>query len=151
LVVENTGNVDLAGLSLTDDLATQFGSAFVSAGSLTLVTPPTDAASNVVLDTANWNGGTATEIIDQSAATTLAVGDSYVVQFTVEVDPDATGTSGALNNQAIVGGDAVDANGNPLNDANGDPIVTMDDSDSGTNPNTNNTGADGDTSGSDDP
>ena len=78
LVVENTGNVDLANLSLQDDLATQYGAAYVSAGSLTLVTPPADVASSVVLDTANWNGDAASEIIDQSAATTLAVGDSYV-------------------------------------------------------------------------
>ena len=53
LVVENTGNVDLAGLSLTDDLATQFGPAFVSvsAGSLTVVTQPTDPASSCLLYT----------------------------------------------------------------------------------------------------
>ena len=31
LVVENTGNVDLASLSLQDDLATQYGAAFVRA------------------------------------------------------------------------------------------------------------------------
>ena len=98
LVVENTGNVDLASLSLQDDLATQYGAAFVSAGSLSLITAPADAASNVVIDTVSWNGGAASEMIDQSASTSLAVGDSYVVQFIVEVDPDASGTSGSLNN-----------------------------------------------------
>ena len=76
LVVDNTGNVDLAGLSLTDDIATQFGPAFVSAGNLTLVTPPTDPASSVVIN-ASFDGSVATEIIDQAASTLLAVGDSY--------------------------------------------------------------------------
>ena len=48
LVVENTGNVDLANVSLVDDLATQFGGAFVSAGSLTLVTPPSDPGLSLI-------------------------------------------------------------------------------------------------------
>ena len=135
LVVENTGNVDLAGLSLTDDLATQFGPAFVSvsAGSLTVVTQPTDPASSVVIN-ASFDGNVATEIIDQAATTFLAVGDSYTVQFTVVVDPDATGTSGPLNNQAMVTGNAVDASGNPLTDPSGNPVVVTDDSDNGANP-----------------
>ena len=126
-VVDNTGNVDLADLSLTDDIATQFGPAFVSAGNLTLFTMPTDPASNVVIN-ASFDGSVATEIIDQAASTLLAVGDSYTVRFTVVVDPDATGTSGPLNNQAMAAGDAVDANGNPLTDPSGNPVVVTDDS-----------------------
>ena len=150
LVIENNGNVDLASLTLVEDLASQFGTALVSAGNITLVTPPADAASNVVLDF-NWNGDGITEIIDQAAATLLAVGDSFVIQFTVEVDPDAANAPGALDNQVTVGGDAVDSNGDPINDSNGMQIVVTDDSDSGSNPNNSNVGADGDTGGSDDP
>ena len=37
VVVENTGTVDLAELSLLEDLTNQFGSAFVNAGNLILV------------------------------------------------------------------------------------------------------------------
>ncbi len=151
LVVENTGTVDLANLSLIDDISAQFGAAFVGAGSATLISGPSDPGSSVVLDSANWDGDLVTELIDQSAATSLVVGDSYIIQFTVEVDPDATGTSGPLDNQATAGGDAVDENGDPINDSSGDPIAANDDSDSGTEPSDTNTGADGDTGGSDDP
>ena len=151
LVVENTGNVDLADVSLIDDLATQFGGAFVSAGSPSVVTAPTDVDSSITIDAA-WDGDANAEIIDQSVTTNLLkVGDSFVVQITVTVDPDATGTSGPLNNQATAGGDAVDDMGNPLTNAAGDPIVTTDLSDSGSDPNGTNPGGDGDTGGSNDP
>ena len=151
LVVENTGNVDLADVSLIDDLATQFGGAFVSAGSPSVVTAPTDADSSITIDAA-WDGDARAEIIDQSVTTNLLkVGDSFVVQITVTVDPDATGTSGPLNNQATAGGDAVDDLGNPLTNAAGDPIVTTDLSDSGSDPNGTNPGEDGDAGSSNDP
>jgi fimbrial isopeptide formation D2 family protein/uncharacterized repeat protein (TIGR01451 family) len=151
LVIENIGTVDLANLSLLDDINAQFGPAFVSAGNLTLVTPPANAGSNVVLDSANWDGDTVIEMIDQTAMTSLAVGDFYVVQFTVEVDPDATGTSGPLDNQVTTGGDAVDSNGDPITDSSEDPITAEDDSDSGSDPSDTNSGGDGDSGGSDDP
>ena len=111
---------------------------------------PTDPTSSVAVDTA-WNGSGAIEMIDQAAATQLAAGDSFTIRFTVEVDPDAVGAPGQLNNQVTAGGDAVGENGNPLTDSSGNPIMVTDDSDSGTNPNDTNAGADGDTGGSDDP
>ena len=151
LVVENIGSVDLADLSLFDDISAQFGPAYVDAGSLTLVAGPALSGSNVVLDSANWDGGTVTEMVDQSAITSLLVGDSYTVQFTVEIDPDATGSSGPLDNQVTTSGEAVDSMGNPITNSNGDPITITDDSDSGTEPSDTNSGADGDTGGTDDP
>ena len=122
---------------MVEDLATQYGTALVSAGSITLVTAPADASSSVVLNT-TWDGNGAVEMVDQSAATMLATGDSFTVQFTVEVDPDAVGAPGQLNNQVTAGGDAVDDNGNPLTDSSGNPIIVTDDSDNGTDPNSNN-------------
>ena len=151
LVVENTGTVDLANLSLVDDLANQFGGAFVNAGSLTLVAGPFAVGSAVVLDSVNWDGDANTEMINQVVPSSLVVGDSYIVQFTVEVDPDATGTSGPMDNQVTTGGDAVDSAGNPINDSTGTPITTTDDSDSGTDPSSDNPGAPGDMGTSDDP
>jgi len=62
LVVENTGNVTLADVSLVDDLATQFGAAFVSAGSLTAAGGPSDPASSITLNTSAWDGDTVTEL-----------------------------------------------------------------------------------------
>ena len=137
LVIENTGNVNLAGLTLVEDLATQYGTALVSAGNLTLITAPADASSSVNLDT-TWDGFVTTEMVDQTAATALAVGDSYTIQFSVEVDPNAVGAPATLQNQVTAGGDAVDENGNPITDSTGNPIIVTDDSDNGTDPNSDN-------------
>ena len=64
VVIENTGTVDLANLTLTEDLATQFGGAYVDAYGLTLTTPPANAASAISLDTVDFNGGSSTEIVN---------------------------------------------------------------------------------------
>ena len=137
LVIENTGNVDLADLTLVEDLATQYGTALLSAGNITLVTAPADASSSVSLDS-GWDGNATSEMIDQTAANLLAVGDTFTIQFTTDVDPDAVGAPVTLENQVTAGGDAVDANGDPLIDATGNPIVVTDDSDNGTDPNSDN-------------
>jgi len=113
LVVENGGNSDLD-VSLNDDLDAQFGAAFISAGSLSMISQP--AGDPITLDSANWDGDTVTEMVDQSVSNILAGGESFTVQITVEVDPDATGTSQMLDNQATVSGDAVDENGDPITD-----------------------------------
>jgi hypothetical protein len=150
LVIENTGNVDLANLTLVEDLSTQFGTALISAGNATITVAPTDAGSSVAVDSA-WDGSAATELLAQTATTSLAVGDSFTVQFTTEVDPNAVGAPATLDNQVTVGGDAVDANGDPIEDSSGNPIVVSDDSDSGSNPNGSNPDALGDMGTSDDP
>jgi uncharacterized repeat protein (TIGR01451 family) len=151
LVIENNGNVNLANLSLLENLSASFGTALIGAGNLTLVTPPADVASLVEIDD-NWNGNGVTEMIDQAVATLLAVGDSYVVQFTVEVDPDAIGAPTNLDNQVTTGGDAVDENNQPILGSDGvTPLVASDDSDTGSDPNGDNLGEQGDTGGSNDP
>ena len=134
---------------MAEDLATQFGAAYVNASGLTLATAPADPASTVALDSANWNGGSATEIVDTTAPSLLAVGDSFVFEFVVEID--AVAATGVLDNQVTVAGDAVDANGNPLTDSTGAPITATDDSDSGTEPSDPNAGAPGDNGTTDDP
>jgi len=149
VVVENTGTVDLASLSLLEDLATQFGDAFVSTSNLTLTTGPSNPLSNIALDTAGFDGATSAELLDQTSSNVLAVGDSFTIQFTVEVDPD--GATGPLSNQVAGSGDAVDANGDPLLDANGDPVSGNDVSDSGSDPGNSNPGGPGDTGTADDP
>ena len=122
----------------------------IGAGGITVSTPPGDASSIVVLDT-SWDGDAATEIINQNTATLLAVGDSFAVRFTAEVDPNAVGAPANLDNQVVAGGDAVDQNGDPIEDSSGNPIVVSDDSDTGSDPNNTNTGEQGDSGGSDDP
>ena len=80
-VIENTGTVDLANLTLTEDVASQFGSVFVNASNLTLISSTTNPSSSVTLNSA-FNGGSDTLLLDASAFNTLHVGDSFTVQFT---------------------------------------------------------------------
>ena len=79
VVIENIGTVNLANLTLGEDLATQFGSAYVNASGLSLVTAPSDPSSTVALNAANWNGGSITEIVDTTMPSLLAVGDSCLL------------------------------------------------------------------------
>ena len=146
VVVENTNNADLANLSVLEDLATQFGPAFVSASNLTLAAGPTDPDSSITIDS-TWDGSAATEFIDNSvAATTLASGDSFTVTFDVIINP----TTAALDNQVTAAGTALDPDGNPVLDADGNPLVVTDVSDSGADPDDPNAGEAGDTGGSND-
>ena len=108
LVMANTGTVDLAKLTLVEDLAKHFGSALVSAGKIALTSAPAVSRSSVVLDS-SWSGNDATEMIDQTASTLLAVGDSFTVAFAVEVDPLAASAIGDLENLVAVGVEVVEA------------------------------------------
>ena len=108
LVMANTGTVDLAKLTLVEDLAKHFGSALVSAGKIALTSAPAVSRSSVVLNS-GWSGNGATEMIDQTASTLLAVGDSFTVAFAVEVDPLAASAIGDLENLVAVGVEVVEA------------------------------------------
>lgn len=150
VVIENTGTVDLASMSLIEDLANQFGDAYVNASGLRLTSGTTHASSNVALDSGGFNGGTSTELLDQSVNNVLAVGDSFTIEFTAEVDPLPVADNPLLN-QVTGSGSAVDANGNALIGEDGNAIVANDLSDSGTDPNGRNNGQPGDNDTSDDP
>ena len=148
-MIENTGTVNLDNLNIQENLASQYGAAYVNASGLTLVTPPTDPFSGFSLNAANFNGGSDINVIDTSLGARLAVGDSFVFQFTAEID--IAQASGVLDNTVTVGGSAVDANGNPLTDSSGAPITATDNSDSGADASSTNSGAPGDNGTSDDP
>ncbi len=148
IVVENTGTVDLASLSLLEDLTTQFGSAFVNAGNLNLVTPPGDAGSSIDINSAAWNGSSQIELMDIAASNLLVSGDSFAIEFDVEIDPRQVATS--LGNQVEGSATAVGAGGAPLLDSNGNPLVANDLSDAGTDPGSSNPDDPSDTGSSDD-
>ena len=136
VVVQNTGTVGLTNVSLLEDLTTQFGSALVNAGNLTLVAGPANSASTIAVNAAGFNGSTNIELIDTANANTLVVGDSFALQFEVEIDPIAA--NGEVENQISGSGAAVDANGQQLVDASGNLIVATDLSDSGADPTSTN-------------
>ena len=83
LVVQNNGSLNLSDLSLVEDLATQFGGGFVSAGGLRITDPAVAVGSAVTLDS-SWNGDSLTELV--AAGSTLVVGDSFTLAFDVIVD-----------------------------------------------------------------
>ena len=148
-VVENTGTVDLASLSLLENLSAQFGTAFANAGNLILASDPSDPASSIAVNSATWNGGSFSQIIDNSTATLLATGDSFTVQFDVEINPREI--SVPLENQVEGLGSGVDGNGNPILDSANTPVIAIDLSDSGIDPETTNPNAPGDQGTSNDP
>ncbi len=150
LVVENTGTVNLSGVSLVEDLQAEFGTSLVGVSGLILSTAPNDSFSNIVVNNANWDGDNVTELLNTTNST-LAIGDSFVVQFNAEVDPDAIGAPDDLDNQVTANGIGVDENGDTITDSNNNPLVATDLSDSGTDPNGANDGNDTNTGGTDDP
>ncbi len=132
-VVGNTGNVDLAQLSVVEDLSTQFGSAFVDAGNLTIISGPSSVTSNVVLDSPGFDGSGSPQLLDSSVNNVLAYGDSFTIQFEVEIDP--TQVSAPLVNQIQGNGLGVNSSGAPILGADGNQLSAQDLSDSGTDPN----------------
>jgi hypothetical protein len=145
VVVENTGTVALGSLSLLEDLATQFGDAFVGVSGFQLAQPPASSDSDVALNVP-FDGTGVTEMI--AANSILAVGDSFTLEFSVELDP--TSVAGSVGNQISATAGAIDDSGNPLLDSSGNPVLGSDLSDSGTNPRSSNPGSPDDTgSGSD--
>ncbi|MEP2424406.1 MAG: hypothetical protein ABJH99_00120, partial [Tateyamaria sp.] len=118
LVTTNTGNVTLDNLTLVDDLATQFGAAFLSVVTQPVVTvQPSLAGAVDVAATDTVYAGGATPLI--GATGTLPVGDSFTVTFTVNLDASA---STALENSAQAGATP------PVSDANPTPTAISDNS-----------------------
>ncbi len=132
VVVENTGTVDLGSLSLLEDVASQFGGAFVDARNLTLASSPSDAQSSISVNSTGFNGNSSSELLDTSAANVLRVGDSFTLQFDVEINP--ADVTDPLENQVVGTAGAIDSSGMPLLDSAGNPIAASDLSDSGTDP-----------------
>ena len=115
LIVENTGMVDISDITLMDDLASQFTPAFYTASAATdqtggiVVAPAVVVAVDapgtaVVLPTGNaaYTGDAAGIDLFDATPSTLGVGDSVEVTFTVRFPPSVAGQT--LNNQATAGG-----------------------------------------------
>ena len=115
LLLENTGAVDISSISLSDDLASQFGAAFFTASDATdpsggivvapVVTPAVDASGTaIILPTGNaaYTGDAAGIDLFTADSSTLGVGDSVQVTFTVRFNPAVAGQT--LNNTATASG-----------------------------------------------
>ena len=148
-VVANHGAFDVAKVSIVEDLRTQFGDALVHASNLRLTTPAADPSSRITADS-EWNGDARIELLRNPADSILAAGDSFVVEYTVEVDVTRFEDGATAGNSVVGTGAAVDETGAPITNANGSPVLIHDSSDSGSDPTGTNPGHPGDTGGSDD-
>lgn len=150
IIVQNAGTVDLSNVRIREDLEAELGSqVFVAVLSPAVwIAGPYEANSVAPSFDAAWDGGLGAsgnvELFVPSGSTRLVPGDSLTLQFTVEIDPDASGTSSLLFNQVTAYGDGMGTGGGSLG-------TVTDLSDSGSNPSSTNAGAPGDRGTADDP
>ena len=138
LVVRNLGMTSLTSLSLIEDIASEFGTAFVRVDT-PVITPIGSVSGTLPTVNANWETDTSLNILDGTG--TLEPGDGFTITFNVLVDPDASGSSTTLDNQSTIS----------ANDPDNPDLAVTDLSDSGTNPTSRNLGEPGDSGGSEDP
>ena len=100
VTVTNTGSVDADDITVTDDLASELGDAFVS-----VVATPT-VVGDLVATRANtsFDGDNDINLLTADATETLSPSESVTITFTVELDPDADVPSLPLENVANSGG-----------------------------------------------
>ena len=95
ITVSNTGTEDIDNLTLTDDLATQFGTALVGVIDGPTVTGDlTPARGNTAYD-----GDTDIALITTDLTEAVSPGEEFVVTFTVTVNPCLLYTSPSPRDQ----------------------------------------------------
>ena len=135
-MIENDGATPLHNITLTEDIASQFGGAFISVVSAPAITAST-ATTDPVLNAAYDGGASDAEIFDGTSGY-LASNETVTVQITFEIDPDnpaaiydgITGDGNTdLENQATTSGtDPDDPTNTPITDDSDDPTdLTNDD------------------------
>ena len=132
-VIENTGGLELGMLSLTENLASQLGAAFVSVVSAPIITVSTATTDPTI--NGGFDGGTSTNLFDGMSGE-LAPGESVTVEVVVAIDNSQI--TSTLTNQATVTGTAIDDLGNAITDGVGASVTASDLTDDGTDPTTNN-------------
>ena len=130
--IENTDGNNLTNLSLTDNISSQWGSAFVGVTTApSIVTAGGDVATTDPTPNSNYNGVLDVALLNNDGE--LSPAEFIVVEVVVEVDASAS-TALGLENQATVS--AVDPNGNITTDLSDDNTSSVDAPDAdGDNPN----------------
>ena len=117
LRVQNSGTVPLSDLSLTEDLADQFGGALISTTSPTIdaTLAPTSTIPSTLINSA-WVGDTSLDLFDPAEMSELLTpGEEFSITFDVTVDPDLLDdNSDFLTNTADVTGVGQNFDGNPV-------------------------------------
>ncbi|MFQ5445867.1 MAG: hypothetical protein ACE5FF_02940, partial [Saprospiraceae bacterium] len=143
--IQNTGNINLDNLTLTEDLATQFGPSFAGLKAFPSYAVST-ATANPIFNPAFTGMGTHTQIFNGQSGL-LEPGQVITLIFKIELDPNAPGTPVPLTNQATIGARGLDPAGQPLPGN----LIVSDLTDTGGQPATSNPGQPGDSGGHGDP
>ena len=106
----------MSNINLFDDLAAQFGTTLVDIVSTSIDTSALSAATPPTLND-SFDGDTDINLLSGDGI--LAIGDELVVTLVVTIDPDASGSSTQLRNQATATG--ADPDGNQFSDLSDDP------------------------------
>ena len=126
-VYENNGTVALTTLSLTDDIATEFGNAFVNVVPGSLAVQNFTGSGAAPGANAAWEADTMLDMLDGTGQ--LNVSDTFEVTFIVTIDPDGIDSqSQGLENQGTAGSEGID----PATGLADPALVVTDDSDNGT-------------------
>ena len=109
VLVENTGDVRLAPLTLTDDLSSTslLGSAFNGVTSAPVVSLANNVSGNALAPStsgAAFTGTGAGIALITGSDGSIDPGDQYEVVFAVNVDPNAAGAPASLFNTVVAGG-----------------------------------------------
>jgi len=155
MIVENTGNTYLDDLSLVDDLSGFLPAADPATQDIKVVITNIDADMAPTAG-AGYDGVATTEMLATTDGN-MASGQKYMVTLMVEVSPVdfAQIMPQPITNQSVASGTPVDENGVPVADPT-DPTgmaleAVMDNSDDGSDPNSDNPSFPGDMGTTDDP
>ena len=139
IIVQNTGNTDLANLSLVESLESNFGPGFEALAAGPSIFGGATTATQVPSISASYDGFFGNDNIFVPLTGLLRPNETVAVEFTVIVDSAAPGFLGPISNQAVAGGDAVNADGTPVNFPNSQlPITVSDLTDAGLDPESGN-------------
>ncbi|HLO54261.1 MAG TPA: SdrD B-like domain-containing protein, partial [Saprospiraceae bacterium] len=138
--IQNTGNTNLVGIDLIDQIQNQLAPVWV--GITSMPTFVLSTASVTPILNPNFNGGSQANMFNGTTGN-IYPGQFVTVQLTIEIDPNKDNTYPLLTNQATTNGDAI------LN--NGMQTTVTDASDDGINPKGINPNYLGDTGTSNDP
>ncbi|MGB0843453.1 MAG: hypothetical protein ACPGVN_01775 [Alphaproteobacteria bacterium] len=125
LAVKNTGTLDLERVRVHNDLIAQFGGSIDLGGAFVSLTdapfmliPPLNPQSSISL-APNWSlYQSSVEMVENGFSSKLAAQDSFLVQFSVELDRSADMAPTPLTNQVEVSGE--DLNGSQIKDLSDD-------------------------------
>ena len=144
MALKNIGNANMSNISMTDDLMTQLGAAYIGMSTTTSpnISILTSNATAIPSLNPSFDGMGTNDVFIGAGTDRLEVGEEIVLEIIVEIDPNAA--SWPLVNQATAGGAALNKNDTPVFDMTSSPFMALDQTDSGVDFQSENPGEPGD-------